>query len=762
MKDNSKTPKLHINELEKPGQQVTESEKFSIHCEQAEEELKKLAAFVYNNPAPVFQAGYDGNIIRFNPAAKEIFKKDLSGESICSFFSECDESFINNLTINKLSKLKKRIGKRIFLFTVKRDELTRSLYFYGSDITERKQVDEELIKTRDYLNNIIENSLDCIITTDSKGRINKINKSFLKMLGCKKEEVMGKRALEFSPTDEGRYKSTTGEWVEINEKFFDDTTIMISRLVTEGEIYNWESYYSRKDKKVVPVEQSIVYLYNEEGDKIGAVGIIRDITERKQAEEEKARIDVRLLDKVTELSIMNEISEVLLSTRELNEILHMILIGATANQALGFNRAFLFLINEKENILEGKVATGSLSVEENYKIWKRLARERHSLKELIKSRHGELSKEDEPINNLVGQIKLPLKGTESIFSQAVYEKKSFNIINGRQNPLIDRDFINLLGIDAFALVPLISREKPLGVLLADNFINEKPINDEDVKHLRSFANHASLAIENSHLYKSLEEKVEELSNTNVELRENRDKLIRYERLSAVGKVAAQITHEIKNPLVSIGGFARRILKNQDGDANRNYAKIIVEEIDHLENILTEILYFAKPAVPKCDTIDLNSIIKSTFEVVHSEIEKNSISIEEHLDFNLPMLWLDRNQIKRVLINLVKNAIQAMPDGGTITISTINECRWVRVEIADTGVGIPEDDLNKLFDAFFTSKTTGSGLGLTISAQIINNHEGTIEVKKRKDKGTTFIIKLPIKHPPIKELPQQSKTFGFAR
>ena len=204
---------------------------------------------------------------------------------------------------------------------------------------------------------------------------------------------------------------------------------------------------------------------------------------------------------------------------------------------------------------------------------------------------------------------------------------------------------------------------------------------------------------------------------------------------------------IKNPLVSIGGFARRILKkDQDGGVNRNYAKIIVKEVDHLENILTEILYFAKPAVPKFDTIDLNSIIKSTLEVLHSEIEKNNISIEEHLDFNLPILWIDKNQIKRVLINLVKNAIQAMPDGGTIIVSTINERQWVRVEIADTGVGIPEDDLDKLFDAFFTSKSTGSGLGLAISAQIVNNHGGTIEVHNRIPKGTIFTIKLPVKAP----------------
>ncbi|KPJ55683.1 MAG: hypothetical protein AMJ42_06415 [Deltaproteobacteria bacterium DG_8] len=628
-----------------------------------------------------------------------------------------------------------------------KDNKVIAIISVARDITDRKRAEEELKNTRDFLDNVIEGSLDCIVVSDSTGHITRANKSFFKLLGYKEEEVIGKHIAEFSPTKEGIYKSTTGKLIEVDEEFFNSTKTVISRLVEEGKIYNWEGYLIRSDEKVIPVEENIDYLYNDKGDITGAVGIIRDITERKKTEEEKARIEVRLKDKVTELSIMNEISEVLLSTRKLDEILHMILIGATAYQALGFNRAFLYLINEKENTLEGKVATGSLSAEEAYKIWEGLANEDFTLKELLKSRHGELSKEDEPINKLVKQMRIALKGTESIFTQAIYEKKSFNIVNGIQNPLIDRDFINLLGTDAFALVPLISKGKPLGVLLADNFISNKPINDEDVKRLRTFANHASLAIESSHLYKSLEEKVEELSSAYNELREKRDKLIRYERLSALGKAAAGITHEIRNPLVSIGGFARRILKkDQDGEVNKNYMKIIVEEIDRLENTLTEILYFTKPAVPKFDMVELNRVIKSTFEVLRSEIEKNNINVEEHLDPNLTILWLDENQIRRVLNNLIKNAMQAMPDGGTITVSTINEHQWVRVEIADTGVGVTDEDMDKLFDAFFTSKATGSGLGLTVSAQIINNHGGTIEFQKRKPKGTIAIIKLPLKAP----------------
>ena len=746
--------------------------------------------------------------------------------------------------------------------------------------TEHKRVEEELRKTKEYLDNVIESSLDCILVTDSEGHITIANKAFLNLLGgYTSEEIIGKHTVEFSPTEEGTYESTTGESVEIGKEFFDSTKAIIQgKFFKEDKISNWETYLIRKDRIVVPVEENLVYLYDDKGNRIGAVGIIRDITERKQiektlqeseerlrtlvsnipgavyrcdcdpdwtmrflnmaileisgypasdfinnevrtyasiihpddrsfvekvvfeateqkrpyiieyrivnangnirwiyekgqgvfgknnevlwldgvifdntdrkkTEEDKTKIEGRLENKVTELSIMNEISEVLLSSRELNEILHMILIGATAYQALGFNRAFLFLINEEETMLEGKVATGSLAIEEAYKIWEGLTYESHTLKELLQSRHGELSKEDEPINNLMKKMKIPLREGKTIFTQAVYENKSFNITDGTDNLLIDKDFISLLGIDTFALVPLVSRGKTLGVLLADNFINKKSIVDEDVERLGAFANHASLAIENSHLYKSSREKVEELSRAYNELQENRDKLLRYERLSAVGNVAARVTHEIRNPLVAIGGFARRILKkDQDGKANRNYVKIIVEEIDRLENTLTDILSFAKPTLPKCDSVDLNEDIKSILKILDIEITKSNIRTEEHFDPALPMLWLDENQIRRVVINLIRNAIQAMPDGGTIIIATSREDQWVKVEIADTGVGISDEDISKLFDAFFTSKSTGSGLGLTVSAQIINNHGGTIEVQKREPQGTLFIIRLPIKKP----------------
>jgi PAS domain S-box-containing protein len=161
------------------------------------------------------------------------------------------------------------------------------------DVTERKQAEEEIRKAKEHLDNIIEGSLDCIVVSDTKGYITKVNKSFLDKLGYNEEEVIGKQVLELSPMKEGIFESTTGELVKINKKYFDDAKeATYTQLFKEGKLFNWESYYRRKDNKLVPLEENIFYLYNKEGDPNGAVGMLRDITERKKTEREikEARI----------------------------------------------------------------------------------------------------------------------------------------------------------------------------------------------------------------------------------------------------------------------------------------------------------------------------------------------------------------------------------------------------------------------------------------------------------------------------------------
>ncbi|MCK5422269.1 MAG: PAS domain S-box protein, partial [Deltaproteobacteria bacterium] len=154
------------------------------------------------------------------------------------------------------------------------------------DITERKRAEKELGESKEYLDNIIESSLDCVVVSNNEGYITKANRSFLNLLGYKEDEIIGKMMPEFSPTKEGTFESTTGEFVEIDKEFFDETSEIVSSFLRDGKVSNWETYLVLKNKKVVPVDINIVVLYDNGGNRIGAVGVLRDITERKKVEKE--------------------------------------------------------------------------------------------------------------------------------------------------------------------------------------------------------------------------------------------------------------------------------------------------------------------------------------------------------------------------------------------------------------------------------------------------------------------------------------------
>jgi signal transduction histidine kinase len=223
-------------------------------------------------------------------------------------------------------------------------------------------------------------------------------------------------------------------------------------------------------------------------------------------------------------------------------------------------------------------------------------------------------------------------------------------------------------------------------------------------------------------------------------------MLTVERLSAVGEVAAKVTHEIRNPLVAIGGFARRLMKTAaNGEVNTHYLNIIIREIQRLEDIVSDILYFARPASPTFKQCDLNKVIKDALDVLSPELDKRRISLQTRLSGDLSSMTIDAAQVSRVFINLIKNAMEAMGQDGILSIASMrDDGEWARVEIADTGVGIPDEDVEKVFNAFYTSKSTGSGLGLTVSAQIIHNHGGEIDVKKKsKEQGSVFVVKLPV-------------------
>lgn len=489
----------------------------------------------------------------------------------------------------------------------------------------------------------------------------------------------------------------------------------------------------------VVVEETSTLLKDNQGNINGRSIIYRDITQRIQLEEKLHR-------HIADLSVINEINDALLSTMDLNEVLGIILIGVTAAQGLGFNRAFLLLIDQQEQALVGKMAIGPSNAWEAGIIWNELYQKRQTLRELLDSYKSSVIKHDIHVNEVVRKIHIPLTDTENQLVRCVLEKKSLNIQRGDQENHLPGWLVNLLGIDTMAMVPMVMKEISVGLLLADNMINQKPISDDSVRMLRVFANLASQAIENSRLYMSLEEKIADLDAAYTQLKKSRDRLVRAERLSAVGEVATNLAHEIRNPLVSVGGFARALQKELGkDDPRREKVRIIIEEVDRLERFLKNTMAFAKPMVPNFKPKDPNKLIQQTFMMMDQELEHSGVEIALKLMDNPPLVELDKDQVRQVLLNIFRNGLEAMPEGGCLTVSTRSENGMFIISVADTGVGIEQADMEQLFTAFFTTKSTGSGLGLSISRQIIKNHGGTIGFSSRKGEGTVFHITLPITH-----------------
>lgn len=605
-----------------------------------------------------------------------------------------------------------------------RELVTTVAEMLGRFIT-RKQMQDALVAHEIKYKTLFENLPQKISYKDSSLAYVSCNINFARDFNLQPEDIVGKTDYDLFPREQAdRYRAED------------------LQVLKQGVTIDVEETQTLDGRETV-LHKIKAPVTGPDGNPSGIITIIIDITEQRRLQREKASFEAVIENNLTEISIKNEITEILLSTRNLTDILHMILIGATAYQALGFNRAFLFLLDDHEQMLKGTVATGALTPDEAYRTWARLAQERHTLTELLASARSSRDAGDAPINHLVRSLHIPLTDSQSVFTRAVRNRRSFNIIGGSHLAPSDREWVTRLGTDSFALVPLVCRGKCLGVLLADNFINRKPITDADVAGLTAFANHASLAIENSRLYESLKKNLDELSRANQELRESRDKLIQYERLSIVGEMAAKIAHDIRNPMTAIGGFAKRMLtKEPDPEQSRTYLEIIVKEIDRLEKILNDILSFTKPSPPLPLPVDLNRVVHSAVELMAQELEKNHIVYREHYEPSLPIIRLDENQMKRVFINLIKNAIEAMPDGGEMDITTRYGEERALITIADTGPGISDGLREKIFEPFFTSKATGSGLGLTLARQIVTAHNGTISVERAQPCGTVVTISLP--------------------
>ena len=241
----------------------------------------------------------------------------------------------------------------------------------------------------------------------------------------------------------------------------------------------------------------------------------------------------------------------------------------------------------------------------------------------------------------------------------------------------------------------------------------------------------------------LEKRVEERTH---ELREMQDSLIRSEKLASLGKMAAGVAHEINNPLTSILINTYLILeKCPQDDACRENLTMIADETTRCAQVVKGLLDFARQTPSQAIHTDINGIIDRTVQILEKQASLKNITIIRNLDRSLPLIDIDKSKIQQVFSNLIINACEAMPRGGSLTITSRTDPSGYNIEVlfADTGIGIPKENLQKLFDPFFTTKSFGTGLGLAVSYGIIQQRGGTIDVESEVGQGSVFKVQLPI-------------------
>jgi two-component system NtrC family sensor kinase len=304
--------------------------------------------------------------------------------------------------------------------------------------------------------------------------------------------------------------------------------------------------------------------------------------------------------------------------------------------------------------------------------------------------------------------------------------------------------ILIQNIRSVLAVPMLVRGELQGAIYVDTRLNLRPFSDAHLRLLQAMANQAAMAIRNAKLHEDIKRRNEELERALCELRETQSQLVQAERLAAVGSLAANVAHELRNPLMVMRNatyFIDRLVsdgKIESPEIIKRYAAKIDSEIDRQTKIINDLLFFSRNRPRKLVAVDLNAILEETLMRVQMP---ESITIVKQLDASLETVQGDADQLQQVFVNLVTNAVQAMPDGGTLTVRTSSEQGVAQAVVQDTGVGMSPEHLARLFEPFFSTKQKGIGLGLAVTRSIVEAHRGRISVSSQEGQGTTFTVQL---------------------
>ncbi len=572
---------------------------------------------------------------------------------------------------------------------------------------------------------LISGNLDKILNLwlliDKESRIVHCSKPASHHLGYGSDELQNQSFLCLLPENEAN-----------RDTFINDLIVRSYR----GTIVDEPVQFKLKNDVIINVKLSM-HLLDHEGEKFKLV-IFDDVTELMELRKmlntrtELLRKKFRLFDKDFIL-------------KSIGDIVQAVLVSITAGQGLRFNRAFLFFVDREEKVLKGIQAIGPDSGEEAGMIYSLFDRTPKTLTEMIEH-YRLLEDTDSTVNAIVKSIRISLDDTNNILIRVLNNQKHLLINN--ESPLAEDTSVawlrNTLQVHECIVVPLIWHGRSTGLIIADNVVTKVPITNLDIKDLSRFATEASTAIESSKLLSNLDRSIMQIRQANMKIKASQTMLLQKEKLAAMGELVAHMAHEVRGPLATIGGFASRVRKQLNED-DKHYESIsrIVDTVGTLELVINDILDGSLPVKEDTEGCDCTKAINKVLALLEEEIHKRKISVNLNIQGNLPKISIKEHHLFEIINNLVKNALEAIEQQGLLLILAGTIDHKVVITIQDTGSGITPATEEKIFSPFFTTKEKGTGLGLVVVKKLVEDNDGTIDIRSIPEKGTTFIISFPI-------------------
>jgi len=453
---------------------------------------------------------------------------------------------------------------------------------------------------------------------------------------------------------------------------------------------------------------------------------------------------VSFLDsKTLETRFLHELGTALQNSVDLDEVLSVALTAITAGKGFGMNRVFLLLADRERRLLYGHLAIGPRSPEEASQIWQEIASTDMDLRSMAHVfQQQKLHSERDKFQHILDKLQISFDDQEHIIVKAFENPHPVLVQDAFNNPRVTPEFARLLGVNSFMILPLVSRHRRIGAMIADNFITNNPITTDDLLSIETFSRAVAFAIERASLYEKLQEQVDELQTANHKLKEQQELLVRMEKMALVGRITSSVAHSIRNPLTVIGGFARNILKATSPDDSRHsFITSIVNETKQLESVLDEVLTYSDSIYPARDFWDPNQIIEAAANECQDRILLQDYSLKLHTNAELPQVWVDFRQV----VYCIKTIILVNLDGltrGTISISAAVVDNYVEIKIKDAGRNLSEDELEAMLTPFAETCQMGSGLSLALCRNMLDKQKIPFLVIAPPHGGVTYSLKLP--------------------